>query len=128
MSSQYQKLNSDIVIAFLQEKYDIYLEYFNISNDAVMSMTQKETKSFWDSFVCYTFSYIAFIDITGNTNNSRINEKIFADYTNGVNIFSDEYSEIFYIQEMALLRCWLNQYEVSNLLQELNSDTSMCLK
>ena len=44
MSVQYQKLNSDIVIAFLQEKYDIYLEYFNISNDTIMNMTQKEKR------------------------------------------------------------------------------------
>ena len=128
MSVQYQKLNSDIVIAFLQEKYDIYLEYFNISNDTIMNMTQKEKGSFWDSFICYTFSYIAFIDITGNTNNIRINEKICTDYANGVNVFSEEYSEIFYIQETALIRCWLNQHEVSDLLQELSSDTSMCLK
>jgi hypothetical protein len=128
MSAQYQTLNNNIVIEFLQEKYDIYLEYFNITNDTITCMTQKEKLTFWDSFICYTFSYIAFIDITGNTNNIRINEKIFTDYTNGVNVFSEEYSEIFYIQELALLKCWLNPLEVSNLLDELSSYTNVCLK
>jgi len=128
MSAQYQKLNKDIVIAYLQEKYDIYLEYFNISNEEVINMTQKELLSFWDKFVCYTFSYIAFIDITGNINLPHTNEKIFNDYTNGVNVFSEEYTEIYYIQEMALLKCWLHQPNVIGLIQELTSDTGMCLK
>ena len=43
MSGQHKKINNEIIMEFLQEKYNIYLEYFDIYNDTITFMTKKES-------------------------------------------------------------------------------------
>jgi hypothetical protein len=85
-------LKYEVVIHYLQNVYDQFLEYKSLTNFEVIEMNAGEIEIFWNEYDIYAFGIFSYIGYTNiSSENSKLNAQINIDYNKGIDICEDNY-------------------------------------
>lgn len=118
-------LKYEVVIYYLQNIYDQFLEYKTLTSNEVIEMSRDEIEIFWNEYEMYTFGIFSYIGGTNTdmlSETSKINAQINIEYNKGENICENTYLYNYHLLTCIYLYFWGHnanaQQNIKNILIE----------